>query len=487
MRALRSLWLLAATLSLDTQLALAQEKLQCKFALVAQLPLNYSGPELNISSTGTINGTAAAMQVHTGIDDVYLTRTGIDRHGLRMTWDGYRRTTGTVKEITLGPIRTGRRDLEVMPNQAFAPSEDIIIGGSFLFQTDVEIALPDKRINFFKASGCGDEFLGYWKEGAIELPIQYDKRYLPNPTFEVELNGQKMTAEINSGAPISLVNIAAAKRAGFRPDAPGVAGGGYIYIGKDRLEKWKATFDTFSLGEETIDHVRLSVADMKTVKADIILGADFLRTHRVLFAMSQRKLYVSYVGGDVFPQSNQVDGWVRQEANAGNRDAEYALSLSYQRRGSKDEAQQWLDRATAHGQPHANLLTGQRLLREGKFADAATHLKLSLDQLPAERYGALSLYLARLQLGQADEAKRELSATFERDGTNQWPRAIANFYLGRINAEALLDQTPKWDICTAYKYMGELYSAQGNAALAEAARSSHSAKCVPAAQPAGGA
>jgi hypothetical protein len=33
---------------------------------------------------------------------------------------------------------------------------------------------------------------------------------------------------------------------------------------------------------------------------DMLLGADFLRSHRVLLAMSQRRLYFSYVGGRVF-------------------------------------------------------------------------------------------------------------------------------------------------------------------------------------------
>jgi hypothetical protein len=33
----------------------------------------------------------------------------------------------------------------------------------------------------------------------------------------------------------------------------------------------------------------------------VVLGVDFLRTHRILFAMSQDRLYMSYLGGDPFP------------------------------------------------------------------------------------------------------------------------------------------------------------------------------------------
>jgi hypothetical protein len=37
-----------------------------------------------------------------------------------------------------------------------------------------------------------------------------------------------------------------------------------------------------------------------------VLGVDFLRVHRILFAMSQDRLYMSYLGGDPFPPRRTV-------------------------------------------------------------------------------------------------------------------------------------------------------------------------------------
>jgi len=37
------------------------------------------------------------------------------------------------------------------------------------------------------------------------------------------------------------------------------------------------------------------------VHADLLLGADFLRAHRVLIAHGQRRMYFEYVSGTVFP------------------------------------------------------------------------------------------------------------------------------------------------------------------------------------------
>jgi hypothetical protein len=42
-------------------------------------------------------------------------------------------------------------------------------------------------------------------------------------------------------------------------------------------------------------------ASVGALPVDMLLGADFLRTHRILFAMSQDRLYMSYLGGDPFP------------------------------------------------------------------------------------------------------------------------------------------------------------------------------------------
>lgn len=55
---------------------------------------------------------------------------------------------------------------------------------------------------------------------------------------------------------------------------------------------------------------------------DLLLGADFLRAHRVLFAMSQRKLYISYIGGEPLGQRRGLEPWIQKEAEAGNSDAQ---------------------------------------------------------------------------------------------------------------------------------------------------------------------
>ena len=76
--------------------------------------------------------------------------------------------------------------------------------------------------------------------------------------------------------------------------------------------------------------MQLGVIDSQSeYMPDVLLGQDFLRTHHVLFAMSQQKLYVAYVGGEIFGHRSASDAWVRAEAEAGNADAQFVLAQAY--------------------------------------------------------------------------------------------------------------------------------------------------------------
>jgi hypothetical protein len=48
------------------------------------------------------------------------------------------------------------------------------------------------------------------------------------------------------------------------------------------------------------DEMRGRARDALDDQPEMILGADFLQSHRVLFANSQRRLYFSYTGGPIF-------------------------------------------------------------------------------------------------------------------------------------------------------------------------------------------
>ena len=89
-----------------------------------------------------------------------------------------------------------------------------------------------------------------------------------------------------------------------RPDLPEMA------RAQPQSDYWLAHFKTLAIDEEVIAPISLRVmkaphGNMETgtrlldlpVHFDVLLGVDFLKTHRVLIANSQSKFYFTYSGG----------------------------------------------------------------------------------------------------------------------------------------------------------------------------------------------
>jgi predicted aspartyl protease len=466
----------------------AAEPAKCTYTPVGKLPLRYSGPHLEITTQGSINGTPAELLVDTGAFQTLLTRTGAERRGLKLRNTGSR-TSGiggtaaifatNIDEFIVGPVRAGRSNMPVLGSFGYTPSYDAILGAPFLLQTDLELSLATKQMTFFVPENCGNTYLGYWSENVGSVPMRRHAQDQKNPHFFVRINGVEMEAMIDTGAAASSIRSTAAKRAGVAFDTPGVArGSDLVGVGGYKASSWLATVKTFQIGDETVENAEIAVQDSGLDGADVFLGADFLRAHRVLFAMSQNKLYFSYVGGQPFGQRRKLEPWIEAEAESGNADAQLVLANAY---GSgelvpRDEARaaSWLEKAAAGGSPHANLRTGHRLLVRRDFAGAATRLRAALDKLPAERDGALWLYIARVRSGQAELAKSELAATFSRSDRDEWPQPIAEFYLGKLSSDKLLAQAGddrnkgKMRRCEALSAMGDWHRAHAQPEQAKA-------------------
>jgi predicted aspartyl protease len=470
----------------------------CKYVELAKLPLHYTGPGLQVTMEGVIDGTPATMLVDTGAFQTALTRTGTEKRGLplRMTGEsskgigGYSRTYQTrLKEFSAGPAKSSKGWVPVIGDMGTAPAYDAIIGAPFLLQRDLEIALGAKEARFFQPVGCGDAHLAYWDRDAVVIPFEFHRGSSPNPHFTVEINGEKLEAIIDSGASTTVIDSRAAKRAGLKLDSPEVVRTGTSSgVGEEIVAHWSTVVDTLKIGNETIKNAQVGIIDTKgDLDIDVLLGDDFLRAHRVLFAMSQKKIYISYTGGEPLGQRRTLEPWIQNEADAGNPDAQMTLAALY---GNghlvpKDPAKAtaWLEKAAEHGNPRANLLVGRKLMDSGRWAEAAQRIAGALEKLPAERYYALWLYIARMRTGDPATAKRELEATFARSEDHEWPAPIADFYLGRLDAAALLEQAgkdaklAKTRTCQSNSFMAEWHAAQGDEARAKSLRATVQAYC----------
>ncbi|MDQ2822931.1 MAG: aspartyl protease family protein [Pseudomonadota bacterium] len=471
----------------------------CVYVEVAKLPVKYAGASLEPTIPGSVNGKPARLLMDTGAYASALTMDFANKLDLNLQSTG-RWSTGIggdsreyrarIDEITVGPTRAGVTTMQVIGTMGNKPSFDVIVGAPFLLQADLEMNLPDREIRFFRPQNCKDSFLGLWKDAQVtEVPYAWRTTKGANPHFTVELNGHQLDAIIDSGAATTVIELAAAKRAGLKLDAPDVRHlGTLVGVGAARVEHWSAHFDKLAIGDESILDAHIGVMESQgDLNVDILLGRDFLRQHRVLFAKSQKKLYIAYIGtGDVFVnKQTSIEPWLQREADEGNPDAEYQLANMYIA-GTvvpKDPAKatHWIEQAARHGQPRAGLLLGRRLMFANRDAEAVPYLRAALDQLPDDLQGALWLYIARVRSQQAALGQRELDAAFKT--AKEWPAPVAQYYLGHIDAAGLYAQatgkTPEVTarrICGSTAAVADLLAAQGKPDASKAALAAH-AEC----------
>lgn len=478
---LRPLRLLLLALAALPGAAAAQAyPVACQYLQVATLPVRYTGPSLHLTIEGRIDGTPADMLVDTGAAFSMLTRTATERRGLSLQRSGERLVgvggysrmyTARVKEFTAGPATLSNARVRVLGDFGTTPSFDAILGAQFLLQHDLEMSLATKEIRFFKPTNCKQAMLAYWDANAIELPFLSSFSRQSNPVFRATINGKEVTASIDSGSGSTVMTRDVAERVGLKMDSAGVERVGFsVGAGTERVARWRTTLTTLQIGRETINNADVGVVDAD-LSVDLLLGADFLRAHRVLFAMSQKKLYISYLGGDPLGQRRRIEPWMQQEADAGNGDAQMALAWMYTsgQGVARDpvQARAWIDKAADAGHPRANLMVGQRLVAEEKYTEAAGRIRAALERMPGERSGALWLYRAQARITAPESARRDLAAAFTHD-TDEWPGPIADYYLGKVDQDKLLKLAredkdfARMRTCQAWTHIAEQHRIAGD-------------------------
>jgi len=492
----------ALPLILLAQPALAQDPPAptCNYQEIARLPLRYAGLSLQPAVDGVIDGVPAVMLVDTGADGNYLTMTATMKRTLplRVTLSHIegisgksRLYTARLKDFSVGPISSpGRKELPVIKSMASTPGYDAIVGAPFLLQADLEVDLRAKQIKFFRGQDCERTPLNYWEEPATDVAFARTREHDPNPHFKVLINGKEVDAMIDTGASTTVMTLEAATRIGIDVKAPGARPlGESSGIGTRRVPRWSVPVQSVQVGEEKIGNVRLGVIDPQSdYMPDLLLGQDFLRAHRVLFAMSQQKLYIAYAGGEIFPAPTAVEPWEIAEAEAGNADAQFLLAQAYRRGASTTQDlaryRTWLDKAIAQGHPQAGMILGRQLMVDGKAAQAIPLLRSALDQMPDERIAPMWLYNARVRHGETGLAARELESALTAQQYEDWPLPLVRFYLGQASAAQVLEEAGK-DAHTAYErtclattLMAEWHDARGDKAQAAPLYASLRAHCA---------
>lgn len=426
----------------------------CQVTQLVQLPLEYTGFKLIPTTVGQINGRLAKMIFAAGSSVTHMPAEAAERHGLvPQLSDGEaiiggrlsnRRTAlyqALVAKFSIGPFSTSNMAMPIIDGNP--PIYDVQVGADLLLRTDLELSLATKEMRFFHARDCGKDWLAYWDRNASVIPFQHDEKTMPVPEFTIHVNGVALTAHISPSDSVSVLSKRAADKIGVKTDGPNARRTHEADPQRLRMgNRWITQADTFKIGDILVRNPAITVDDSEHPEVDVKLGADFLRVHRILFAMGQRQLYVSYLGGDPFETWTEIKPWMRKEAEAGNPHAWFAMAhlAQSQTNARRDPAaaRDYLERAAALGHHGANAMLGSFLLIQGQQERALTMLRAAQEPGRAGREAALWLYLARLRAGDA-QVGADLTKRFE--GQRDWPRPVVDYFLGKIDSATMVAAT----------------------------------------------
>jgi len=307
--------LLAAAFVLPS---LAADPPKCKLVRIAEWPVRLQRGLPIIE--GSINGKKIGVLLDTGAYASLVTKAAAEKLGLatRSTSEwmfgvgGESRVfTTRIEEIRIAEaVRNGMRVR--VGGERPIPGVDFILGDDFFKGVDVEFDYAKGVIRLFHPLDCKGVSLAYWDATAQQVPMEDESKIV----VPIKVNGRAARALLDSGAASSVVSLAFAAKVGITPETPGVVSSQCSAgIGADLVRSWVARFDTVALGEETVSDARLYISEFFSEFAyfgrygppEVILGTDFLRSHRVFVARSQGKVYFSYAGGLIFPATPALD------------------------------------------------------------------------------------------------------------------------------------------------------------------------------------
>ncbi len=296
----------------------------CEFKQIGEMHVDMSHgvPTIAIEA----NGVRKRVYINTGADLSVLSEAGAamlkatsgdlmtDRTSTAAGEGAHHRTQ--LYNVILGGA-FAMNNFEVLIGGKEPVKDDIVgsIGQDILGASDIEFDFAHERMAFFSTKGCGKDPVISWQGGFSIAEIRKPTEINPRFQTYVQLNGRKLLAQLGTNLPFSVVEASAAAVAGVKPASPGVQAVGNVDFGVAH-PVWIGQFQAFAVGEEKIQNPKIAFSplwdDAKVSSTgsrltarvaglpSMVLGMDFLSSHRVLLISSQGRMYFKWNGGTVF-------------------------------------------------------------------------------------------------------------------------------------------------------------------------------------------
>jgi predicted aspartyl protease len=282
------------------------------------LDANFNGqPAEVIVDTGAATSlvfTDAARRLGLSASDAYGSGTAYGAGG------GFAVKKVHVQDFQLGGAHV--KDVSFWTGGRTIGGAAMLLGQDVLRNWDVEYDLQHGAMRLFHPMDCHGDDVAYWAKAYAKADMHHGGTSVDMINLDILLNGAKIAAMLDTGAPFTVITPSAAQRAGVTAQFSALAKDRVGGLGQHFAAGGLATVDSFGLGAETVKNVTVRVADMfaentaettghftgeRVDMPDMLIGLDFVRAHRIMIAPDQKAVYFTYAGGPIFDAVSGVD------------------------------------------------------------------------------------------------------------------------------------------------------------------------------------
>lgn len=272
-------------------------------------------------ATLTLNGTEVPMLLDSGAYFSVLPLSTATQLGLRLqpapstvVAKGY---TGKVQDLRMTRVdKVSLQGSEIADVDFLVGGKELgsgiqgVLGRNFLSIADTEYDLAHGVVRLvFPKGECKATNLADWAGDAPVIVTALDsnvREYANEVRVAVRINGVSMHALMDTGAPVTSLRLAAARRAGIQESELKEAGR-TSGIDEGSARSWVGPMASFELGGEKIVDQVVKIDEVDYSRNELLLGLDYFLSHHIYVSRLQKKVYVTWNGTPVFAdRSGQV-------------------------------------------------------------------------------------------------------------------------------------------------------------------------------------
>ncbi len=250
-----------------------------------------------------VNEATATFLVDTGAERTILSKVAAKQLGIEAHYEyarpmhslGGGLVSGDARLHTLGLGTAALANFRVLvgsislPNVAGRPL-DGLLGADFLSSFEVDLDLPHDRLALYERPACAVA-MPSWSQPYTAIPANrslHDRLFFP-----VRLDGHTLAALIDTGAQLTVLDAETAASIGvtgaqLSRDPSANLRGAAAEIVRSHAHR----FTRLEIGGEVMRDPVIVVTRLGLQDADLILGADFLRSHRVWLSYGSHRVFI---------------------------------------------------------------------------------------------------------------------------------------------------------------------------------------------------